>query len=319
MSVNEQNQLQHGSAKRVLMVRPTDFEFNCETGVDNEFQRHMALSPEQVKTRSAQEFESAVQNLRSLGIQVIILEKQDNDFNTPDAVFPNNWFATDCTGNIHVFPMKTVNRQWEVRPEDAKTLLQNNGLCVKDIKQVEKRQGNQARVLEGTGAIVFDHQTRIAYAALSERCHQPLLEEFCQRIGYKPHCFSSRSSEGNAIYHTNVLMSCGKDFVVACVDAIVRQDQEDFIESVKASGKTLIDITHQQMEQNFCGNILELSNDNDERILALSTQAWSGFTPKQQAFFEQRMKICANDITTIETIGGGSMRCMLAEVFNPTA
>jgi hypothetical protein len=305
------------SANKVLMVRPVDFSYNSETGKDNEFQRHMPLTPEQVKSRAMSEFDHAVEQLQDLGVEVIILEKGDHHQQTPDAVFPNNWFATDKLGNIEVFPMKTVNRRWEVRPDDAKALLQKHGFTVNNINRLEKEADNKARVLEGTGAIVFDHQHKIAYGALSERCHLPLLEKYCHQIGYQPHSFSSRSSGGNAIYHTNVLMSVGQDFVVACVDAILTHDRDDFIAKVAASNKTLIKITLEQMEQHYCGNILELSNASGQRILALSQRAWDGFTPQQQSFFSQRMQICANDITTIETIGGGSMRCMLAEVFNP--
>lgn len=302
---------------KVMMVRPVDFAFNCQTGVDNEFQRHMALSPEEAKSRALIEFSHAVDKLQSAGVNVLVLEQGNSDFQVPDAVFPNNWFATDKQGNINIFPMKTVNRQWEVRPNDVKTLLEAQGLLVNDIQFVEKHETPDAKVLEGTGAIVFDHQHKIAYAALSERCHLPLLKQYCDSIGYKPVSFSTRSSEGNSIYHTNVLMAVGADFVVACVDAIVKYDRADFIAQVESTGKTLITITHEQMENHFCGNILELSNNKGERVLALSENAWQGFTPSQQAYFSERMTICANSIETIETIGGGSMRCMLAELFNP--
>ena len=304
-------------ANKVMMVRPVDFAFNSQTGIDNEFQRHMALTPNEVKSRALAEFAQAADNLQSHGVKVLVLDGPDSDFQVPDAVFPNNWFATDSTGNIYIFPMKTVNRQWEVRPDDAKALLLRHHLQVKAVITVPKQDDPQASVLEGTGAIVFDHEHKIAYAALSERCHLPLLEQHCQQIGYTPHHFSTRSSEGNAIYHTNVLMAVGKDFVVACVDAILKQDRDAFIAQVKNTGKHLIAITHEQMENHYCGNILELANDKGERVLALSEQAWQGFSAEQRAFFSERMQICANDITTIETIGGGSMRCMLAEVFNP--
>ena len=311
MSVNNQ------TTNTVIMVRPVDFTFNCQTGVDNEFQRHMALSPQEAKSRALDEFAAAVDKLQSAGVKVLVLEQGDSDLQVPDAVFPNNWFSTDRNGNIHIYPMKTVNRQWEVRPDDVKALLQEHDLLVNDIQFVEKQQGSEAKVLEGTGAIVFDHQHKIAYAALSERCHLPLLEQFCLSIGYTPCSFSTRSSEGNAIYHTNVVMSVGSDFVVACTDGILKHDRESFVETVHSTGKTLITITLEQMESHYCGNVLELSNDKGERILALSERAWEGFTTEQQAFFNERVTVCASNIDTIETIGGGSMRCMLAEVFNP--
>jgi hypothetical protein len=303
-------------ANKVMMVRPVDFAFNSQTGVDNEFQNHVDKPAEQIKQAVLAEFTGAVEHLQSIGVKVLVLEKGGCIEQTPDAVFPNNWFATDSDGNIQLFPMKTENRQWEVRPDDAKVLLQQNGLVVKQVINVVLNE-DKSQILEGTGAIVFDHQQKLAYAALSDRCHQPLLEHYCNQIGYQAIVFSTASSNGKAIYHTNVLMSVGKDFVVACVEGIVEQDRQRFVDCVERSAKQLIEISLVQMEQHFCANILELNSQTDERILALSQQAWQGFEPQQQAFFSQRMTICANDITTIETIGGGSMRCMLAEVFNP--
>ncbi|MCJ8274279.1 MAG: arginine deiminase-related protein, partial [Psychrosphaera sp.] len=197
----------------------------------------------------------------------------------------------------------------------VKALLQQQGVSAVDVICVE----NAEQILEGTGAIVFDHAKKLAYAALSERCHEPLLNQFCQQIGYQPVSYSTCSSSGHPIYHTNVVMSVGQDFVVACVASIVESDRQSFVDTVQNSGKTLVEISLDQMEQHYCGNILELQSRSGKRVLALSQRAWAGFTEQQQAFFESRMTICANDITTIETIGGGSMRCMLAEVFNPTA
>ncbi len=301
------------ATNKVLMVRPVDFAFNSQTGEDNEFQQQLPLDEQVVQQQALLEFDQAVALLQSFGVTVMIVEKDLSMDKTPDAVFPNNWFATDAQGHILLFPMKTLNRQWEVRPAAVQQLLQQQGLLVAGTITVSLDE----HILEGTGAIVFDHQHQLAYAALSERCHEPLLDHFCQQIGYQPVSFNTRSSSGYPVYHTNVLMSVGEDFVVACMQSIVAADRPAFIASVEQSGKQLIDISMAQMEQFFCGNILELKSQSDDRILALSQQAWNGFTPQQQAFFNARMKICAPDISTIETVGGGSMRCMLAEVFNP--
>jgi hypothetical protein len=297
----------------VLMVRPVDFAFNSQTGQDNPYQQPLPLDEQVIQQRALAEFEQAVTDLESFDIRVMVLEKAPTADKAPDAVFPNNWFATDTGGNIYLFPMKTVNRQREVRPKAVSELLQSHGYTVGSTIEVADGE----LILEGTGAIVFDHQHKLAYGALSERCHEPLLASFSQQIGYKPLGFSTVSSNGTPVYHTNVLMSVGEDFVVACTQAIVSQDRAAFIESVEQSGKQLVDITMAQMEQYYCANILELKNTNAERVLVLSAHAWSGFTQQQQAFFSTRMKICAPNITTIETVGGGSMRCMLAEVFNP--
>jgi hypothetical protein len=304
-------------ANKVLMVRPTDFAFNSQTGLDNEFQQHLDLPADEIRQRALAEFSQAVASLKAVGVDVLVLEKEPDGPQTPDAIFPNNWFATDAQGTLYLFPMKTENRQWEVRPVAVKQLLQQKGLSVASTVAVEQCKDGMPLILEGTGAIVFDHQQKLAYAALSERCHESLLTLFCQQIGYQSFSFATRSSNDKAIYHTNVLMSVGKDFVVACVEGIAELDRQRFITRVEASGKTLIDISMAQMEQHFCGNILELESSTGDRILALSQKAWEGFVEGQQVFFSERMTICANDITTIETIGGGSMRCMLAEVFNP--
>lgn len=301
-------------ADKVMMVRPSDFAFNSQTGVDNEFQHNLDMEPEQIRSKALTEFSDAVEHLEQKGVNVMVLEKNDAIDSTPDAVFPNNWFATDKKGNIYLFPMKTENRQAEVRPNDASALLREHDLRVREVIDVGV---DDDLILEGTGAIVFDHKLKLAYAALSDRCHESLLNHYCRQIDYHPISFCSHSSNGKPIYHTNVLMSVGLDFVVACVEAIVDQDRQSFIECVQRSGKKLIDINMAQMEQYFCGNILELKNAKSERVLALSKSAWDGFNSAQQGFFSERMHICANDITTIEMIGGGSMRCMLAEVFNP--
>ena len=304
-------------ANKVMMVRPVDFKYNVETGVDNEFQHRLALAPEQITERALNEFCATVANLESKGVKVMVLEKGELKGETPDAVFPNNWFATDSKGNVYLFPMKTENRRREVRPYDAKQLLKANGLIVGNTIKVGDE--DDGLVLEGTGAIVFDHKWQLAYAALSERCDETLLNHFCRKIDYQPISFRSFSSNERPIYHTNVLMSVGRDFVVACLAAIDEKDRRRFIECVQRTGKKLIDITFEQMEQHFCGNILELKNVDGERVLALSKRAWAGFDEQQQAFFSARMTICASDIETLETVGGGSMRCMLAEVFSPVA
>jgi hypothetical protein len=302
-------------ANKVMMVRPVDFAFNSETGEDNEFQQHIDLSAQQIREGALTEFSNAVEHLKSLDIEVMVLEKTDKPQQTPDAVFPNNWFATDVKGNIYLFPMKTLNRRREVRLDEVKQLLEGGGVSAVGIINVEQ----DALILEGTGAIVFDHANKLAYAALSERCHESLLNQFCKQIGYQPVSYSTCSSRGHPIYHTNVVMAVGEDFVVSCVESIVQSDRQYFVDTVQNSGKTLVEISLEQMELHYCGNILELHSRSGQRVLALSQRAWLGFTEQQQAFFESRMTICANDITTIETIGGGSMRCMLAEVFNPDA
>jgi len=305
-------------ASTVLMVRPVDFSFNPETGTDNEFQNKPEDSAQEVTQQALAEFDAAVSSLRNAGIKVLILEDANDGIKRPDAVFPNNWFGTDESNTLYYFPMKTANRRAEVRPKDVEGLLQQNGYRVEQICFVGGVSAVESgeQVLEGTGSIIFDHKHKLAYAALSDRCQSKLLNTYVKNRGYQLIEFESFSSNGVPVYHTNVMLSVGANFVVVCLDAIPQQQRANVTNAIEASGKTLVDISFEQMEKHFCANILQLQNTQDELVIAMSKSAFQGFTEAQKAILTAQSELVVVDIDTIESVGGGSCRCMLAEVFN---
>ncbi len=302
-------------ANTVVMVRPVDFAFNPETSADNEFQNVPDIAPEQVTQHALTEFAVAVNQLTDAGIKVLVLEDANDGVQRPDAVFPNNWFGTDEFNSLYYFPMKTANRRVEVRPTDVERLLKDNGYGVAQSVYVGGVDcGTQ--VLEGTGSIIFDHQQRVAYAALSDRCQLELLTSHCQLRGYELVAFDSFSSKGLAVYHTNVVMSVGVNFVVLCTESVPEHQRPALLDAITQSGKTLVEISFAQMEQSFCGNILQLQNHQGDYKVAMSRSAFNGFTDAQKAVLAEQSELVVVDIPTIEQVGGGSCRCMLAEVFN---
>lgn len=305
-------------ANSVLMVRPVDFAFNPETGADNEFQNQPQMAASEVTQRALMEFEGAVNKLTEAGIQVLILEDAGDDIQRPDAVFPNNWFGTDPNNCLYYYPMKTANRRAEVRPKEVEMLLRQHGYQIAQSTFVGGVDWGQ-QVLEGTGSIIFDHEHKLAYAALSDRCQLALLNSHCQLRGYQVIAFDSLSSKGMPVYHTNVVMSVGVNFVVLCVESVPQQQREQLLKAIANTDKTLIDISYAQMEQSFCGNILQLQNQRGEYKIAMSRAAFNGFTDEQIAQLSVLSELVVIDIPTIEQVGGGSCRCMLAEVFNQRA
>lgn len=298
----------------VLMVRPTDFRFNYETALDNEFQKPSTESPETITQLALNEFSQAVKTLQTHGVTVMILDKKDQNI-TPDAVFPNNWFTTTPSGQMFLFPMKALNRNLERRYNDFAELALKyrrklTGVCFVGIPE-ERRY-----FLEGTGVLIFDHAENCAYAALSERCQVEQIANYQALSGLETaHTFNTKSKNGKPIYHTNVMLSIGEKFAVICSEVIVPQDRERVLSEL-AKTKEVIEISEQQME-NFAGNILQLKNQNQERLIAMSQAAYDAFTPQQRTQLSKHGQLLPMAIPTIESIGGGSIRCMLAEVFLP--
>ncbi len=297
----------------VFMVPPSDFCFNPQTGIDNEFQQLLDMNPKELKEDAMAEFNQMVNILRDNFIEVLLLNKSADSPELPDAVFPNNWFSTDSEGQLTIYPMKTENRQAEVRPKELKALAENNHYKVNSEQSLTK----QNKALEGTGSIIFDHSNRIAYAAISERCDKILFEQFCESNGYQAISFSTQSSNGKPFYHTNVMLSIGEGFAVICTDAIVEADRERIIESLKKSYKQIIELSLEQTEKNFCANILQLRSGRGELIIVMSDSAYHGFSKEQKNLLKLHGKLVPCPIDTIETVGGGSARCMLAENFLP--
>ncbi len=309
----------------VVMVRPVDFTYNEETAVDNRFQ-HRPENMQTVTRDALLEFANMVDKLRAAGINVLVLEADQQPTHsqqvhtptrTPDAVFPNNWFSTTAEGELLIYPMYTQNRRAERRVEDLSKLLIEQGFRVSGLQWVAgEDEGDQ--ILEGTGAIVIDHLQQRLYATESERCDPEKFAQFCQQQGYlESYLFQTQDPHGEAIYHTNVMMSIGEQFVVICDECFVDKIEYSQVKQSLQLDREVIEISYQQMSEHFCGNILQLRNDRGEPVIVMSQSAYQGFTAEQREKLAQFGQLISCDISTIENIGGGSARCMIAEIFLP--
>ncbi|MBY7900785.1 amidinotransferase [Vibrio fluvialis] len=307
--------LRSHSANCVVMVPPKEFKYNAETAKDNEFQHQIALSDEQVRAQAMQEYTDMVANLRREGVQVVEFDYPLSDVETPDAVFPNNWFSTTADGGFFTFPMACANRQQEVRPQALIAALQQAGRQVRLRDSLVEYQEQRA-FLESTGVMVMDHVNETIYAALSQRCDREVLEDYAQRIGYsRVVSFQTVLPSGQPIYHTNVMMAVGESFCVIC-DEVIPEFERRFVVKSLAKDKQVISITLEQMNR-FCGNILQLENASGDKLIAMSQSAYDEFTPSQRLQLSGHGKLLPFNVKTIEDIGGGSVRCMLGEVFLP--
>jgi hypothetical protein len=313
----------------VMMVRPVDFAFNEQTATDNEFQNVPTRRAEEINTAALAEFERSVQALRDEGVNVLVLEKPcetsaAHGKKLPDAVFPNNWIGTHPDGNMVLYPMATPNRRDEtLRAKEVQKLFLDNGLDVKNVIQIGRDQEDE-HFLEGTGSMVIDHGSRTVYAALSVRTNEQQLDNYVRTTRYyqRTVAFDTKSSSGLPFYHTNVMMSIGDKFAVICGESIVDNEvntRQGVIESLKKDGKEVIDITLEQAEKFFCGNILQVkSATTGQNVIAMSESCLEGFTTEQLETLRKYGKIVPFPIAeTIEFVGGGSARCMIAEIFLP--
>ncbi|MEN6452584.1 MAG: arginine deiminase-related protein [Thermoguttaceae bacterium] len=309
------------TADAAVMVRPRDFGFNPETAIDNEFLASSgSSSSEQIAHRANVEFQTMLDRLRAEEIEILVLEPNPTDLTrVPDAVFPNNWFSTEHDGTLLVYPMMAPNRRAERRIDDLVQLLRDAGRLVREVVLVAPLDENE-RFLEGTGALVIDHATRTVYASRSQRCHPEQFQHFIRSRGYREGIlFNTAGSSGHPIYHTNVMMNLGQEYAVVCPEAIRDPADRDRVMQSLRRSFDVIDISMPQMEKHFCGNVLELRNRRNEPRIILSARAEQGFTPEQRRRLSAHGKLVSIDLDTIEQIGGGSARCMLAEVFCPRA
>lgn len=298
-------------ANTVAMVKPTYFCFNQETSVNNAFQNKLDISNEELQARVMLEFNNMVKNIQSNDIDVVVL---DSNSNIPDAVFPNNWFSTHIINNqpyVFIYPMYTQNRRKEVQIENLLKHLKDTTKL--DYKVLDLR-GRYSKALEGTGVFIFDHEYKTAYMSISPRADAELAQVVCDKLGYKLIAFTSFDKKG-PIYHTNVMLSIGEHLVIVCLESI-RSDKERelVIQSLQNANKEIIDISVEQMYQ-MCGNVLEVKNKYDKSFLILSETAKKGFTKSQLEIVNKYVTCIASDIQNIEAVGGGSARCMVAEVF----
>ena len=299
----------------VLMIEPIAFGYNAQTAENNYFQVNSENSETQQK--ALHEFKNFVEKLRNKGINVITV-KDTLEPHTPDSIFPNNWVSFGEDGKTFLYPMFAPNRRDERRPEILEA-VKNAGFDIKQIVDISNSE-NDEKYLEGTGSMIFDHDYKIAYGSVSLRLDEELFKEFCQKIGYKPVIFHSFQNAGNErlpIYHTNVMMCVADKFVVICLDCIDDDtERKNVVETIKSTNKEIIEISEEQMQQ-FAGNMLQVRNSEGKTFLVMSETAYKSLTSEQISKIENYSEIIYSDLNTIEVNGGGSARCMLAEVFLP--
>jgi len=299
----------------VLMIEPIAFGFNAETAKNNYFQIEQKGFDTQFKALT--EFKAFVEKLRSKGINVITI-KDTLDPHTPDSIFPNNWVSFHKDGKVVLYPMFASNRRVERRDDIIET-IKEQGFEVSEIDDWSFPE-MQGHFLEGTGSMIFDHDNKLAYGSVSLRLDENLFREFCEKYGFTPvvfHSFQTVGEERLPIYHTNVMMCVADKFVVICLDCIDSElERSKVAETIKNSGKGIIEISEEQMQQ-FAGNMLQVQNRDGEKFLVMSETAYRSLHEDQVSAIEKYCEIIYSDLNTIEVNGGGSARCMLAEVFLP--
>lgn len=298
------------------MIRPVAFRMNEETAVNNYFQKQIQIEEGDINSKAQAEFDAIVEKLRAVGVNVIV-EDDLLDLDTPDSIFPNNWVSFHHNGIVGLFPMFAENRRRE-RREEIINRLEEEGFLVEGFNDYTSAE--EAGVfLEGTGSILLDRVHHKAYCALSPRADEELFIEFCEDFEYDPVVFNANQTvdgERLPIYHTNVLMALAENFAVICLDAIDdRSEKKNVLEHLKQSGKEIIEITEAQMHQ-FAGNMLQVRG-KDHKYMVMSTAALDSLTQEQISAIEKHCLILSSDLETVEFCGGGSARCMMAEVFLP--
>ena len=300
------------------MIRPVAFRMNEQTAVNNYYQKVLdGLLPATVNAKAQAEFDAYVEKLRAAGINVIVID-DTLEPDTPDSIFPNNWISFHENGDIALYPMFAENRRLE-RREDVFDILEEKGFEINDIMDYTSAE-EDGIFLEGTGSIILDRENEMAYCALSPRADEELFIEFCEDFEYNPVIFEAYQTvngERKHIYHTNVMMCIAETFAVICADCIDdKAERKMVLQKLKESGKEIILITEEQVN-NFAGNMLQVRGANDERFLIMSDAAFNVLTQDQIAKIEKHCKILHASLDIIEACGGGSARCMMAEVFLP--
>jgi hypothetical protein len=303
------------SARTVLMVRPTSFGFNSQTAASNAFQQAAHLPREdQAQTLALKEFDGVAQALERAGVEVLIASDTPHPAK-PDAIFPNNWVSFHADGTVALYPMLAPNRRLERREEILEQVLREGRFHASRTVDLTHREA-EGKFLEGTGSLVLDRSHRVAYASLSPRTDLDVLGEFGQLLDYDLVAFEAEDAAAQPVYHTNVVMAIGTRFAVVCGEAITQSAHRGAVFSqLRADGHDVVDITQQQMRE-FAGNLLELAPAGGP-VVALSTTAWGCLEPAQRRILEAHAEPVPVAIPTIERIGGGGVRCMLAELHLP--
>ena len=302
-----------------MMIRPIAFNYNVQTAINNYYQKIVDPNnnSDQINSNAQAEFDNLVLKLRSIGINVIVFQ-DDDKFDTPDSVFPNNWISFHSNGDLALFPMFAINRRQE-RREDVIGWVEKHDYLINNI--IDYSSAEESSIfLEGTGSVVLDRVNRKAYCAVSERSNEDLLIEFCEDFEYTPVIFNAYQTvkdKRNLIYHTNVMMCVADDFVVICLDCIDdKKERKSVTSHLLNDGKEIIEISEDQVDS-FAGNMLQLIDRNNKPVLVMSESAYNALTDLQKTSINKYAKIVFSPLNTIEAYGGGSARCMMAEVFLP--
>jgi len=302
----------------ILMIRPVRFRMNEQTAVNNYYQKVInEFSSKDVNQKAQQEFDSFVEKLKNAGIKVIVVEDTAIP-DTPDSIFPNNWISFHQNGDVILYPMFAENRRLE-RREDILSIIEENGFKIENVIDYTSAE-KENLFLEGTGSVVLDRTNQKAYCALSPRADEDLFIEFCEDQDLAPiifHSYQTINQSRKLIYHTNVMMCIAEKFVVICADTIDdKQEKKLVLDSLKSDGKEIILITEEQVN-NFAGNMLEVRGKNNKSYLIMSNSAEQILTKEQRKRIEKHTTILSSSLDVIEACGGGSARCMMAEVFLP--
>jgi len=304
--------MKHQITDTILMVRPANFGYNQETAVNNSFQTEEGSENKSaISEQALVEFDHMVKQLEDAGVNVIVIYDTPDPVK-PDAIFPNNWISLHANKSVITYPMFAANRRLEKR-EDIVSMLEEkyeyNRRFTFDFYEAEDS------FLEGTGSMILDRPNKIVYACISPRTNVKVLDKFCVLMNYQKVIFHALDDDNKQIYHTNVMMALGVDFVVICLDSIADPKERSIVEEkFKATNKQVVDITTAQMNQ-FAGNMMQVRTSGGEKVLVLSQAAYNSLKARQIKQLESLTKVLPIDISTIEKYGGGSVRCMMAEVF----
>jgi len=302
----------------ILMVRPVGFRMNEQTAVNNYYQQEVIDSlPATINAKAQREFDDLVIKLQNQGVNVIVVDDTETP-STPDSLFPNNWISFHQNGDVALYPMFAENRRLE-RREDVLEMLESKGFVIENI--IDYTEAEEEEIfLEGTGSMILDREHSIAYCALSPRADEELFIEFCEDFEYTPVLFTANQMVNNqreAIYHTNVMMCVAEQFAIICLAAIDdKKERKNVVKHLRETGKEVIDITEQQVNA-FAGNMLQVIGKNNQRFLVMSSAAYDSLRKEQLQKIEKYNPIIHSSLQTIEMCGGGSARCMMAEVFLP--
>ena len=303
----------------IMMIRPVAFRFNEQTAVNNYYQQVLeGVTADQMQVQAQNEFDTFVEKLRAKGVEVVVVE-DTLEPNTPDSIFPNNWISFHNDGRVGLYPMCAENRRLERRDDVLTILMEQHNFVINEVIDFSHYE-SQDLFLEGTGSMLLDRVNKIVYAALSLRTDAKILKDFCERFDYKAVAFTSNQTVGTerlAIYHTNVMMCLGEGFAVLCADTVDDDtERKALVDRLEATDKEIIYITEAQKHR-FAGNMLQVQSKTGEKFLVMSASAHQSLSPEQVKQIEKHCQILSSSLDTIEACGGGSARCMMAEIFLP--